>query len=170
MTKNKKAIAAPENGILDWIDREVKISELKPFENNPRRISKEDYEKLKKSLAQDGYHQRILATEDLRIVGGHQRMQALRELGRKTVKVLVPPYKMTDEEFRRVLIRDNLPFGEFDYDILANNFEREELIEYGMPEEWLPGAVVEEEEEESSAPAEKKKVTCPECKHEFIPE
>jgi hypothetical protein len=52
---------------------------------NPRRISQEAFNRLKKSLSENGYHQRIIVTKDLRVIGGHQRIKALKEIGLKGV-------------------------------------------------------------------------------------
>lgn len=60
--------------MIKWSEKTVKVSDLKPFERNPRRISQDAFNRLKKGLAENGYHQRIIATKDLRIVGGHQRI------------------------------------------------------------------------------------------------
>lgn len=139
---------------IQWVERLVKLEELKPFERNPRRISKEAFEALCKSIAQDGYHQRILATNDLRVIGGHQRINAFKTLGYTSIIVLVPDRVIDDETFRRILIRDNLPFGEFDMDVLSTDFEIDELKEIGMPEDWLPSPLVVEEETEEE-PEEK---------------
>lgn len=123
---------------LEWTEKTVKLSALKPYERNPRRITEAQYEKLKNSLNRNGYHQRIIATPDLRIIGGHQRIKALSELGITEVQVLVPNQKIAEAQFREMLVTDNLPFGEFDYDILSADFDPAELIEWGMPESWLP--------------------------------
>ncbi len=66
---------------IQWIEKISRLNDLRPFEQNPRRITKEQFEKLKQSLREDGYHSRIKATPDGRIIGGHQRLRALRELG-----------------------------------------------------------------------------------------
>lgn len=128
---------------IKWIERKVKVNDLLPYERNPRSISKESYEKLKASLESNGYHQRILATNDLRIIGGHQRIKALKSLKIKEIEVLVPDPEITDEQFRQILVQDNLPFGEFDMDMLSADFDVDELIEWGMPESWLPDMKVE---------------------------
>lgn len=164
--------AQHQDGLLptpNWVEKTVKIGKLKPFERNPRRISEADFETLKRSIRTVGYHQRVLATPDLRIVGGHQRIQAMKQLGFKEVKVLVPDRAISDAEFRQLLIQDNLPYGEFDYDILGADYDREELIEYGMPEDWLPGApdFAAAGEEEQGKLDEKVPIECPECGHKF---
>lgn len=123
---------------LEWTTKTLTLSELKPYSKNPRKISKQAFEQLKASLKQDGYHQRLVADVDGTIVGGHQRLKALKELGIKDVEVLTPSRKLTEEEFDRINIRDNLPFGDFDTDLLAEHFDPDKLLEWGMPEEWLP--------------------------------
>ena len=122
---------------IQWQDKVVNVADLQPYERNPRRITKAAFDKLKASLAQNGYHQRVIAQPDLRVIGGHQRIRALQELGVKEITVLVPNRELTVDEFRRILVQDNLPFGEFDFDILSADFEKEELVDWGMPEDWL---------------------------------
>lgn len=75
---------------IQWTDRVVPVVDLQPYERNPRRITKASFEKLKASLQQNGYHQRIIAQPDLRVIGGHQRIRALMDLGVENVTVLVP--------------------------------------------------------------------------------
>lgn len=135
---------------IHWLEQDVPIEKLKPYERNPREITEDEYENLKRSLQQDGYHQRIIATVNLRVIGGHQRIRALKELGFKTVKILTPDREIDAATFKRILIRDNLPFGRFDMDILGADFEIEELKEMGMPEDWLPKSIstAEGEDEE----------------------
>jgi hypothetical protein len=123
--------------MIKWTEKTVKVSALKPFERNPRKISEADYARLKKSLTENGYHQRVLATKDLRVVGGHQRIRVLKDLGIKEIAVLVTDEELTDDQFRRILIQDNLPFGSWDFDLLSADFEVDELIDFGMPESWL---------------------------------
>lgn len=126
---------------IEWKEEKRKIKDLKDYDKNPRRISKEVFEKLVESIKQDGYHGRIMVYGDT-ILGGHQRKKALLKAGYKNtdeIAVLVPNRELTEDEFNRLNIRDNLPYGEFDFDILANEFDMDKLIEWGMPEEWLLG-------------------------------
>lgn len=156
---------------LRWMPRVVKLTSLTPFERNPRRISKEAFEKLVSIIKEDGYHQRIIATQDLRIVGGHQRLEALKKLKIKEIEILTPDRELTDEEFRRIIIRDNLPFGEFDMDILSADYERDELVAIGMPESFLPGSPdfepSSEDEQGKLDEKEPVEVQCPNCQHVF---
>ena len=122
---------------IKWTEKLVKVSDLKPFERNPRSITSEQFNKLKKAIEETGYHSRIKATRDLKIVGGHQRQKALQELGIHEIEVLMPDRDLTEDEFRRILIQDNVAFGSFDFDILSADFEMRELIDWGMPPNML---------------------------------
>ncbi|MEM6339340.1 MAG: DNA methyltransferase [Pseudomonadota bacterium] len=128
--------------MLNWTSKTIQISELKEYEHNPRRIGKKEFEKLVSSIKQDGYHQRIIVNHDNIIIGGHQRKKALLEAGLKesdTVEVLIPDRKLTQEELDRINIRDNLSFGEYDFEILANRFDAETLVDFGMSGDMLVG-------------------------------
>lgn len=122
----------------EWHEKKIPLAKLKPFERNPRKISALAYQKLKESLESAGYHQRILATPDFRIIGGHQRIKALKELGYSDVIVLVPDRTLSDDEFRKLLIQDNLPWGEFDMEMVMMDYTQDELVDFGMPDSWFP--------------------------------
>lgn len=128
--------------MLNWTSKTIQISELKEYEHNPRRIGKKEFEKLVISIKEDGYHQRIIVNQDNVIIGGHQRKKALLEAGLKesdTVEVLIPDRKLNQEELDRINIRDNLSFGEYNLDILANRFNVETLVDFGLPGDMLVG-------------------------------
>ena len=152
--------------MLNWTSKTIQISELKEYEHNPRRIGKKEFEKLVNSIQQDGYHQRIIVNHDNIIIGGHQRKKALLEAGLKesdTVEVLIPDRKLTQKELDRINIRDNLSFGEYDFEILANRFDTETLVDFGMSGDMLVGfgddnlhADLEDNTESEELPAEPK--------------
>jgi len=123
--------------MLSWTSKTIPISELKEYEYNPRKISDTEFKKLVTSIKEDGYHQRIVVNADNTIIGGHQRKKALLEAGLKEsdiVEVLILDRKLTQQELDRINIRDNLSFGEYDFDILGNRFDIDTLIDIGMPE------------------------------------
>ena len=120
-----------------WTESEADVATLKPYERNPRTISKEAFDRLKESIQSLGFHQRVLCQPDMSVIGGHSRLKALTELGIKRVKILMPDRNLTKDEFRKLLIQDNLPFGSFDFDMLAADFDMGELVEWGMPESLL---------------------------------
>lgn len=153
-----------------WPEAEIRLKDLQDFDKNPRRISKARFDELIKSIKEDGYHTRIKVNLDNKTVGGHQRRKALLALGFKPndlIKVLVPPKLLTEEEFRRVNFRDNLNYGEYDMEMVANNYDADQLLDWGFPEEWLPVGEEETNEEKKVDGAGEKKTTCPECGHEF---
>ena len=150
---------------ITWHTETRKLKDLKDFSNNPRKIGKEEFDNLVRSLKEDGYHQRLLINVDGKIIGGHQRKKALLKAGftnDSELEVLVPDKLLEGKDFERINIRDNLLFGNYDFDILGNLFDREELVGWGMPEDWLIGAEKEEEKSESTKEEPTVK-TCPNC-------
>ena len=146
---------------IQWVEKKLHLNELKPFEHNPRTISESQFNKLKESIQQDGYHARIKVTHDLCVVGGHQRLMALRELGYEEVHVLVPSRELSKEEFDRILVRDNHVNGLFDMDMLSGMFDLPDLHDLGLRE------VETLDSEENIAAPGRYMVKCPECSHTF---
>ena len=151
---------------IQWKSELWKLKDLKDYDKNPRKMDKKRFDKLVESLKQDGYHQRLLINLDGTIIGGHARKKALLKAGFKEnsdIEVLVPDKLLTGEDFDRVNIRDNLTYGDFDYEMLANNFDADQLIDWGMPENWilnLADAIETKEEKEKESKSDKK---CPKC-------
>lgn len=141
---------SPEPAI-EWREIEVSVASLIPYERNPRTITEAAHNELKRRIIEDGYHQRVLATHDVKIIGGHQRKKIFEELGWTHVKVLVPNRALTKTEFRRLLVRDNLPhLGTFDMGMVAADFEIKELLDWGMPPKWMdlmPSTAADEDSE-----------------------
>ena len=136
---------------LKWTEKEIELGALRAFDKNPRQINKEQFARLIKSLKENGYNSRMLVDADNVVIGGHMRLNALKELGFKeddTIKVLVPSRKLTAKEFERINIQDNVGFGEWDVEALANSFEMSDLIEWGVDENVFAGIVFDEEIEE----------------------
>jgi len=76
----------------------------------------------------------IIVDSEGMILGGNMRFKALKELGYKEVPDEWVKYdgELTDAEKQRFIIEDNLPLGEWDWDSLANNWDEEELIDWGL--------------------------------------
>lgn len=162
---------------INWVETELKISELQDYKDNPRTISKYDFDRLVESIKEDGYHQRLLVNQDGTIIGGHSRKKALLKAGYKKsdkVKVLMPDKLLEGEDLDRINIKDNLPFGDWDFDMLGNRFERDQLMNWGMSENVLDGLFVPnfEPEEIKNQPKldtfNEKSVECPKCNHYFV--
>lgn len=111
----------------------VNIDDLKETEHNPRQITKKEFEKLKKSLQEDPEFleaREIVVDEGLTILGGHQRIKALKDMGKKEVEVK-QVIGWSKEKKRRFVIKDNIQNGEWDMDELANHWDDLPL------EEWI---------------------------------
>lgn len=158
-----------ESNVVKWSTVKRRISELKDYSKNPRQIGKEEFARLVESIQQDGYHMRLLINLDGTIIGGHARKKALLKAGYTNddeVEVLIPDRMLEGDDFDRVNIRDNLSFGSWDSDILGNNFDPQQLIDWGMP----PSVVgqshydIDSANEDSDSKIKESKVkVCPHC-------
>ena len=112
----------------------IEINSLNPAEYNPRQISNKQYEDLKASMEKFGCVDPIIINinpERLNVVvGGHQRLRILRELGAE--KVPTVSVNLSEEDERELNIRLNKSGGTFDMDILANEFDIVDLKEWGF--------------------------------------
>jgi site-specific DNA-methyltransferase (adenine-specific) len=129
-----------KNTPIKWHTANIKLSQLKEYPDNPRKITKEMMDKLVAHIKEDGYHQRIIVDSDYTIIGGHQRKKALYMAGfddDTEIEVLMSNKKLTPKEIDRLNIRDNLAFGEYDYEILTERFDMDELVSFGMDEDIL---------------------------------
>lgn len=113
---------------------EVELTDLSPTEHNPRQINQKDFEKLKKSLKEFPEMKEIrevVIDENNRILGGHMRVRALKELGEKTVYVK-QVFGLTEEQKDEFVIKDNIANGEWDMDELANSWSELPLDDWGL--------------------------------------
>jgi hypothetical protein len=109
--------------------------ELQTNPHNPRTISKDAYEKLKRSIERnpDGLTANKIAYKDGIIISGNQRYRAILELG-LTIKPewLKDLSGWTQEQIDEWVIQSNISAGEWDWDILANEWDEDELDEWGL--------------------------------------
>ena len=119
----------------------MKISKLKNNPNNPRIIKDDKFEKLKKSISEfpEMMEKRpIVCVTDvdgkLYPLGGNMRLKALQELKYKEIpdSWVVIADEWTEEQRREFVIKDNVGFGEWDYDLLKQQYEIVELEEWGV--------------------------------------
>jgi len=122
---------------LEWRTEKRAIKNLKSYNSNPRKITDEQMQQLKKSIEKFNFVELPAINVDGTIVAGHQRIQALRILGRdeEEIEVRVPNRKLTEKEVEEYNIRSNKNTGEFDFAILSEAFNPEELREWGFSEE-----------------------------------
>jgi DNA modification methylase len=123
--------------LINWTIQKRKIKDLKPHPKNPRKLSKHDTDHLEKSLSKFGLIDKPIITTDNMIIGGHQRIAVLKKMGHKEVDCFVPDVDIVESDLNELNIRLNRNAGEWDYDILANQWEIKDLIDYGFTNEEL---------------------------------
>ena len=112
----------------------VKLSEVKSNPNNPRIIKDDKFSKLVKSIQEFPKMleiRPIVVNADMIVLGGNMRLKACKEAGLKEVPVILAN-NLTEDEQKQFIIKDNVGFGEWDWDMLANEWEPEELEEWGL--------------------------------------
>lgn len=144
------------------------IDKLIANDLNPRKIQKKAYEALKKSLRdfpEMKQLREIVVDENLTILGGHQRIYALKDLGYAdvTVKQVIG---LSEAQKREFIIKDNNSSGEWDTDIIANQWDITELENWGVPN-FNFGDIKEEGDDPASKDSAGKVHTCPNCEFEF---
>lgn len=111
------------------------IKKLKPNDSNPRLIRDEKFKKLVKSIKEFPKMlelRPIVIDEDNIILGGNMRYRACKELHMSKVPILHIEDLTTDEK-EQFIIKDNVGFGQWDYDIIANEWNVERLDDWGLP-------------------------------------
>lgn len=117
-----------------WRTEKRKIKDLMPYENNPRLLTNTEYEKLKKSIYKFDLAEIPAINTDNTILAGHMRLKILEEKQgpEYEIDVRVPNRKLNDKESAEYLIRSNKNTGIWDQDMLANNFDMPDLLEWGF--------------------------------------
>lgn len=114
--------------------QKVKLSEIKNNPNNPRILKDDKFKKLVKSI-QDFPKmleiRPIVVNSDMIVLGGNMRLKACKEAGLKEVAIVLAD-DLTEDEQRQFIIKDNVGFGEWDWEMLANEWEAEQLEEWGL--------------------------------------
>ena len=122
----------------------VKITQVRPNENNPRFIKDHKFKKLVTSIKEFPEMLKlrpIVVNSDMVVLGGNMRLKACKEAGLKEVWILKAE-ELTEAQQREFIVKDNVGFGEWDWDVLANEWDTNSLEEWGMdlpkfPEENL---------------------------------
>ena len=132
-----------------WHNEKRKISELIPTENNPRILTEKQKKDLEKSINKFDLAEIPAINTNNKILAGHMRLKILQELkGDIEIDVRVPNRELTEKEAGEYLIRSNKNTGEWDMDMLANEWDELELIDFGFDEIDLGMDVAEEEAKE----------------------
>lgn len=146
------------------------INKLKLLENNPRKIDKQQFEKLCNNITKDpGYFtnrpclvNHMADANEMIVYAGNQRLRAAKKLGWKEVPCIID-INLSEEMMNDRVILDNLHHGENDDDMLANLFDPARLLDLGFKESYFNGW----EEEETKTEKKKKVKNCPNCGHEL---
>jgi DNA modification methylase len=125
---------------LTWHTEKRRLGDLIEWDKNPRQLKEHDAEHLKKSLDNFGVADPLIINTDNRIIGGHMRRRIMLQSGYKPddlVDVRVPERELTEREAEELAIRLNKNTGDWDFDALANNFELDDLLNWGFDKKEL---------------------------------
>ena len=137
-----------------------KLSDLKAAPYNPRTSNKKQEKNLKESLSKFGLVEPIIFNQRTGyIVGGHFRVRELKKLGYKSVDCVIVDLSEDDE--RELNVRLNANTGAWDFDLLANEWNIDELVDWGL--EGIPFDIEEEPIEKEDKQIE----TCEKCGKEI---
>jgi hypothetical protein len=130
----------------------VKITEIKKNPDNPRLIKDNKFEKLVQSIKDfpEMLNLRpIVVNNEMTVLGGNMRLAACKEAGLKNVPIIKAD-DLTEEQQKEFIIKDNVSFGEWDWDMLGNEWEGTELGDWGLdvwqPEEYVDYSILDDED------------------------
>jgi ParB-like chromosome segregation protein Spo0J len=134
----------------------MKLSDIKPNPSNPRIIKDEKFAKLVQSIKdfpQMLELRPIVINSDNIVLGGNMRLRACKEAGLKEVPVMRAD-DLTPEQQAEFIIKDNVGFGEWDWEMLANQWEAEKLNEWGLDVPDFEATQLDAEEDDYEIPDE----------------
>ena len=136
--------------------KRVSISQVIPNPTNPRIIKDDKFKKLVKSIEEFPQMlelRPIVVDTNMVVLGGNMRLKACIAAGLKEVPIIVAD-QLTDEQKGEFIIKDNVGFGEWDWDLLANEWDVEALTDWGLELPFDNTPVLEAEEDDYEAPSE----------------
>jgi ParB-like chromosome segregation protein Spo0J len=118
-----------------WHIETRNIEDLTEHPRNPRYLTKEEGKHLMTSIAKFGLIDKPIITSENQVIGGHQRLKILKKLGHEAVECWVSDEgELTDDEVDELCIRLNKNVGDWDWDRLANEWNVNDLLEWGFEE------------------------------------
>ena len=142
----------------------VPISSIYPNKENPRIVNKAKFEKLKKSI-QDFPEmlqlRPIIVNKSYIVLGGNMRYKALVELGYTEVPI-IKAEDLTERQAQEFIVKDNLSFGDWDFDILANEWDSVDLEDWGL-DVWQNEDDIIAHEDTPTEDSKEEKVVCALC-------
>jgi len=115
---------------IEW----VKTKDIIPNTENPRIIKDDKFKKLVQSIKDFPEMleiRPIVVNNEMMILGGNMRLKAIQEIGLKEVPI-IKAENLTEQQQREFLIKDNVGFGEWDWDALANDWDYKELVDWAL--------------------------------------
>lgn len=160
---------------MDYKGNEIKmmgIKKLTLMEGNPRKITGEQFDKLVLSLKEDPdffFRRPVLVNKKSGkhlVYAGNQRVLAAKKAGWQEVPAIIDE-DLSEAVMRERMLKDNVHHGHWDYDMLANEFEPEDLLMMGFTPDQLSGIPLQLEsveiEEEKEVKKEGRQKVCPHC-------
>ena len=119
---------------INWTLKQFRLDELTDYYKNPRSLSDKEFKQLKTSLDKFGMIDKPIVNADSAntIIGGHQRKHVLEASGVKEIECWIPDRELSDKEVEELNIRLNKNTGSWDFDVLANEFELDDLLDWGF--------------------------------------
>ena len=134
----------------------VKLTDIKPNPNNPRLVKDDKFSKLVQSIKDfpEMLELRpIVVNDDMIVLGGNMRLKACKEAGLKEIPI-IKASQLTEEQQREFIIKDNLGYGEWDWEMIANEWDADKLNEWGMDIPDFKGEEIEAVEDDYEIPEE----------------
>jgi ParB-like chromosome segregation protein Spo0J len=117
----------------------VSVNDITPAKYNPRKLSDKEYADLKQSMTSFGFVDPVVINQYPGrkgiLIGGHQRVRVWRDMGNDQVPAIF--VKLTEAKEKELNIRLNRAVGEWDWDILKDFFDKDDLMAWGFTEEEL---------------------------------
>jgi len=158
---------------MEWTNVVRKLSDLQPWERNPRQINEKQAERLKESFEDFGQVETIAIGPENEIYNGHQRLNVLMDHhgGDYEIECRQSDRALSEKEREKLTVfLHKGAAGEWDWDILANEFEMDDLLDWGFAEGEL-GMVglgsPEFQEFDENAADDVEMIECPNCNHVF---
>jgi len=132
----------------------VPINTIKANPNNPRIIKDDKFAKLVKSINEFPQMlnlRPIVVNDDMVVLGGNMRLKACKEAGLKEIPI-IKASELTDQQQKEFIVKDNVGYGEWDWNDLANNWDEQELIDWGLDIPGFDAIEVEAEEDDFAVP------------------
>ena len=132
----------------------VPINTVKANPNNPRIIKDDKFAKLVKSINEFPQMlnlRPIVVNDDMVVLGGNMRLKACKEAGLKEIPV-IKASELTEQQQKEFIVKDNVGYGEWDWNDLANNWDANQLQDWGLDIPGFDAEVIEAQEDDFAVP------------------